>query len=174
MRASLIELDVKQNGPRAAIEREIVKQVAKIDVQLIPDRYDSRKPHRSWCGPFYKTRGNRPGLRNQGQVSRTRRAGGKTGIELPSRHEHAETVGSDNSHAVCTRRTLGCLGKRTRPVTQTRREDDRRRAALRAQSGNQPGHDGGRRGDDREIRCIGEIIYRFDRGDAFDVSCGAD
>ncbi len=62
----LDQLDVKQNGPRAAIEREVVKQVAEIDVQLIPDRYDGRKPHRSRRGPFYKTRGNRPGLRDQG------------------------------------------------------------------------------------------------------------
>jgi len=65
-------------------------------------------------------------------------------------------------------RALNCLGERTRPMPQTRREDNRRSTAFRSQSGNQPRHDGRRRGDDREIRCIHEIIYRFDRGDAFD------
>src|SRR6187551_1220491 len=94
-------LDVQQNGPGAAIEREVVKQVAEIDVQLIPDRCDRRKSHRSRRGPFYETRGNRPGLRDQGQISRARRASCKTGIELLPGYENAETVGPNDAHAVC-------------------------------------------------------------------------
>jgi hypothetical protein len=53
-------------------------------------------------------------------------------------------------------------------VAQTRRNDDRGRAAFRAQSGNQPGHHGCRRGDNREIRAIGEMIHAFNGRDTFD------
>ena len=56
----------------------------------------------------------------------------------------------------------------TNYMAQTGCEHDRRSAAFGAQSRNQLGHDGGRRGDNREIGRTGKTIDGFDRGNAFD------
>ena len=122
-------LDVQQDRPRRAIKRKVIEQVAKINVELIPDRYYGRKAHRPWCRPFDETRGDGPGLRNQRQIPRRRKTCCKTGIEFSLRYENAEAVGSYEPHTIDTRGALSGLRKRSRSVTQTCREDDRRGAA---------------------------------------------
>ena len=89
------QLDVEQNGPRAAIDGEIVEQIAEIDIDLVAERDHRRESDRAFRGPFDQARGDGSGLRDQGEVAALRHARGKAGIELHRRNEDAEAVGAD-------------------------------------------------------------------------------
>ena len=97
-------LDVEQDGPRAAIDGEIVEQIAEIDIDLVSERNHRRETDRAFRGPFDQARRDGSGLRDQGEVAALRHARGKAGIELHRRNENAEAVGADEPQARCAGR----------------------------------------------------------------------
>jgi hypothetical protein len=58
-------LDVKQNRPSRAVEREKIEQVAEIDVDLVPERDGRRETDVMRCRPLDKAGGDGTGLRDE-------------------------------------------------------------------------------------------------------------
>jgi hypothetical protein len=99
------------------IHREIVEQVGDIDIDLVADRDDAGEADAALSGPIHHAGGDRAGLRNQREISRSRHMRGKAGIEAHAGHHDAETVRPDQPHAVFA----GCgdrgLVQRSRSMT---------------------------------------------------------
>src|SRR5262249_57239607 len=72
-------LDVKENCPGRAIEREEVEQVAEIDVDLVSERDGRRETDVVRCRPLDEARGDGAGLRDERELTGGRHAGGETG-----------------------------------------------------------------------------------------------
>jgi len=79
--------DIEQDCARGAIEREIVKQIAEIDVELVADRGDRGKADAAVGCPIDHSGDNRAGLRHQRQFALNRHARREARVEFPSRHE---------------------------------------------------------------------------------------
>ena len=79
------------------VERKVVEQVAKIDVELIAERNHRGEADAPACRPFDKPGGDGARLRHQREIAALRAARGKAGVEMGARNHHAETVGTDDA-----------------------------------------------------------------------------
>ena len=112
-------LDVEQDGPRAAVDGEIVEQIAEIDIDLVSERDHRRKTNRRLAAHSTKPAAMAPDCEIKREVAAPRHACGKAGIELHWRDEYPETIGTDEPDARCAGRAFGGFGKRACAVTET-------------------------------------------------------
>jgi hypothetical protein len=112
---------------------------------------------------------NGPGLRDQRQIARWRRRGGKARIELRPRHEHAEAIGTDEAHAGRAGVLLTEGGKRTGAVAEPGRDDDADRGALARRRGNGVRYGGGRHRNGDDIGHLQQGVIGFDRAYSLDL-----
>ena len=123
-RGVLNGLDVEQDRSGRAVGREVVEQIAEIDVDLISERYDRGKTQSAPRGPLDQARGNRAGLRNQRKVARMRHVCGETCIQPGSRCLDAQAIRPKQAHAVQARRLQCLVGERVPTLPETRGHDD--------------------------------------------------
>ena len=145
------QLDVHQDRPGAAVEGEIVEEVAEIDVDGVPDRGDPGKADRPAGRPFHEPRRYAPRLRNKREIADLRLMHREAGVEARARHEQAQTVGSEEPQTMRSRRLPRLLGERARPVAEPGGDHDGRGNPARTSARNQAGDFGRRRGHDHQI-----------------------
>ena len=58
----LDRLDVQQDRTRLAVQREVIKQIGDIDVELVANGNNSGKTYRTLRRPLHHSRGNRTRL----------------------------------------------------------------------------------------------------------------
>ena len=92
-------LDIEQDRARLGLQREIIEQVAKVDVGHVTHRHQAGEANAPLMRPRQQRRRNRARLRNDRQIAWNGRMRGETRIELRARHDHAEAVGPDNADA---------------------------------------------------------------------------
>ena len=147
----MIEFDVEQDRPRGAIEREIIEQVAEIDVELIADRCDGGEADVPLRGPIDHAGRDCAGLGNQRELARHRHACRKAGVEFLARHEDAQTIWTDEPQAFGARRLFAGLRERARAMPEPGGDDDGRRRTHFGGSRHHIGHGIGRHRDDDQI-----------------------
>ena len=92
-------LDVEQDRAGVAIEREIVEQVAEIDVDHVAERDHAREADRAIGGPVEHRRHHRSRLRHEREVSRSRRQVREAGVDAVRRRHESDAVGAHDAHA---------------------------------------------------------------------------
>jgi hypothetical protein len=161
--------DVEQNGARRPVQREVIEQIAEIDIDRIADGHYGGKADAVRRRPFDEPRGDGAGLRDQSQIAGARIRGGKAGIEVRARYQQAEAIGTDEPQPLRPRDRRAAFGERPCAVAEARRDDDRARRTLVGDGGDGLGHHGRRNRDDGEIGYGFQLLVRFDRADAVDV-----
>jgi hypothetical protein len=64
--ASILDrFDIEQDSARLAVQREVVKQIGDIDVELVADRNNSGETHRALRCPIHHASGNGARLGDQ-------------------------------------------------------------------------------------------------------------
>ena len=168
--ASVVDrLDVKQDGAGAAVDGEIVEQIAEIDIDLIAERDHRGEADRSLRRPFDEAGRDGSGLRDQRKVAALRHARCKAGVELDGRDDDPEAIGADEPQPVAAGGALGSLGERARTVAKARRDDNRGRDASGARCCDEARHLPRRRGNDNNIRYVGQVRDASDRRNAFNL-----
>ncbi len=166
----LDRLDIKQDRARRSIEREIVEQIAKIDVELVTDRCDRGKPNVPLRGPVDHACRDRAGLGNQREFAGHRHTGREARIQVLSRHQHTQTIGTDKPQSFGARCLFAGLGDGTRAMAEPGRDDD---CGGRAHPGglcHHVGHRGRRSRDDDQIGSLRQLRQIPDRLQSFDLT----
>jgi hypothetical protein len=163
-------LDVEQNRPGRAIEREEIEQVAEIDVDLVSERDGRRETDVVRCRPLDEPRGNGAGLRDERELTGGRHAGGETGVELGAGRQDAKAVRAHEPQSGRARRLLAGIGERAFSVSKPGGDDDRGRRAFFAGRGDDAGDRLRRRCDDDEIGCLAQFLDAFDGFDPLDLA----
>ncbi len=162
--------DIEQDSSGLTVEREMVKQIGDVDVELVANRNDSRKADRALRRPIHHAGGNGTRLGNQRQISRTRHVRGKTRIEVRARHHDAKTIGSDQPHAIFLRGAFGGLRQRPRAVAKPGGDNQRARRAQLARLIDQARDCRGRRSNHNEFRHKRQFVEVAYRGNPVDLA----
>ena len=160
--------DVEQDRTRVAVKSEMVEQIGKIDIDAVANRNDGGKSNVARSRPLHQARCDGAGLRNQRKVAGRRRRGGKAGVEFCPRHQHAEAIGADQTHACSAGIFFAALGQRAGTVTEPGGDDDADRRPLARRRGNGIRHRGGRHRDSDDVRHLRQSVVGFDRANSFD------
>ena len=168
LRASRIELDVKQDCPCGAVHGEVVEQIGEIDVDAVANGDDGGKSDTADRGPLHQAGRNGAGLRNQRKVARGRRGCGEAGVELRARHQNAEAIGADEAHARRASVLLGEFCQRPWPVTEPGGDDDAGRGAFPRRCGDGIRNGRRRHRNHRDVGRLRQSFIGFDRMNAFD------
>jgi hypothetical protein len=163
-------LDVKQNRPGRAVEREEIEQVAEIDVDLVSERDGRREADVVRCRPLDKARRYGAGLRDEGELTGGRHAGGETGVELDARRQHAKTIRADESQAADARRLLAGIGERAFCVPKPGGDDDRGCRPFFTGRRDDAGDRLRRRRDHEQIGRLWQLLDGFDGFDPLDLA----
>ena len=110
-RASLIDFDIEDDRARGAVQREQVKQIAYINVDLVADRNNGRKADRPPRRPFDHSRRDGARLRDDRDIALLRHVSGEARIQFRGWHQHAEAIGTDQPQPRRLRCALGRLGQ---------------------------------------------------------------
>ncbi len=147
-------LEMDQDGTGGEIERQIVENVAELDLGELAERGDPREADVLRRGPLQHRRGDRIGLGDEGEVARRRHRGRRTGVEPAARDDHAHPVGPDQAQPVGARRLAGGTGLLAVQVRLPRPAADQchRTAAAGGELGQECGEVGLRQADDGEAR----------------------
>ena len=165
-------LHIKEDRSRCPVGRQIIEQIAEIDVAHIPQRDDMGKADAPFRGPIEHGRDDRPGLGDEGDIAFVGRQMGKARIDAGMGRDQPDAVRPDDPHQMRARRVEHGLMQFVAAfdLAETRRDNHCRAAALLAEFLDDLGNAGRRCRDDRQIRCrrqIGDrtvVQGRADRG----------
>jgi len=144
-------LDIEQDRPGVVVGGEEIEQVAKVDVELVADRHHGGEADPPVHRPLDHAGRDRARLRDQRQIARQRHVHREARIEPSAGRHDAEAVGTDQAETVSARCLFGGLGKRSRAVAETRRDDDGGCGAVAACRLHDAGHHRRRHRDDDQV-----------------------
>ncbi len=166
-------LDVEQDRPAAALGRQVVEQVADIDIGHAADREHVAEADPPVIRPIQHAGQDRPRLGDEGELAGQGIGLREAGIEAAARHHDAQAIGADDAHQG---RPRGRQHRLLQPLAllaqlgEAGRDHDRRPGAAGRQRRDDAGHGRGRRRDHREVRHQRQSLDRGIGQDALDRS----
>ena len=135
----LDRLDVEENGACAAVEGEIVEQVAEIDVDPVAERDDRREADRARAAHSTRPAAMAPDCEISARSPAPWHAGGEAALSFAPGTRTPRQLGPTSRRPSASRLFAG-FGERARPVTEPCRDDDRGGEAALACRGDDGGH----------------------------------
>ncbi len=147
--------DVEQDRVRVRVARQMVDEVAEIDVGAVADRDELREADAARFRPVEHRGDQRPRLRDERDAARQRVDVRKARIQPDARNEQPDAVRPEDAQQMRSGRREHRFLQRRRAVRRSRAEPgadhDRRLRAAGAELGDDRRHRRGRRADDGEL-----------------------
>lgn len=153
---------VEQDRRASVIARQVVEQVADVDVRHVADRHQMREADAARCRPVDDAGQHRARLADESDPPGGNAAAHETGVQSRARHHHAKTVGSDDAqemrpgglqHGGLQLSSLGIVAFGEPGADH----HDAARTAV-AQLPDQPRDRRGRRANDGEVRRLRQAV----------------
>jgi hypothetical protein len=150
----LDRFDVEQDRARVRIARQVIEQVAEIDVEALADRDHVRKTDPARLGPNEHGGHQGPRLRDESDVACKRVGVREGGVEAEARRRQADAVRPKQTQQV---RLRGAQRRSLFVGAETSSQDDRCTCAAPADLLDDRGDARRRRADDGQVRRLGQV-----------------